>query len=167
MHLALAFLAADPPKDPNGSTSDLVIQLLVALGASGVITAILTAIFSRRKTRAEARKTDSESGGVQAQAAATLTGSALSLIQPMQAQLDRLSKRVTVLEEEQEASRAREAELTEQLADAKAKLARSEAERVEDREWMQLAYSLMTEAGMDIEPPPGTRRPMKPRLTND
>lgn len=176
----LTLLAAEPPAQ-NGSTSDLIIQLLVAIGASGVIGTILTAVLSRRKTQAETRKLDGENAGAHAQAAATLTGSALSLIAPQQAQIERqeaqierqdsqleeqrqqireLAERIDKLELDRERSHKRETELTNELADTRNALGDLHA-------WALAAWALITQAGLDIDPPPGTRRPPQPRRPTD
>ncbi len=182
MHLSdLAYLAADAPPAETGSLSDLIIRLLVAAGATGVLATILGAWFSRRKkTAADARASQASGDGAWANAAATLTGSALSLIEPYRAQIERqeqqidrqaqqlgrqdhsleearrqidsLALRIDRLEADRERSQQRETELTDQLADTRSEL-------TELRTWAQAAWALIAKAGLEMHEPPARRPP--------
>lgn len=90
--------------------AQLVFTAIVAIGGSSSLVLVLRYRADRRKVLADAGKTDAE-------AAAVLSGAAITLLEPLQAEVSRLTTRVHELE-------ARVATLTADLDAAHAQLAR-------------------------------------------
>lgn len=70
------------------AASDLVVQVATGIGATGAIGAALTAMLSRRKTRAEVDATKADAAQVISQAAASLVGPLESRVQALTMQLN-------------------------------------------------------------------------------
>lgn len=126
----------------SGTGNGLLAQLVVTLGGSGVVVAVIQSITSRRRTRAEATRTYAEGEGATASAARTTVDTAVALLAPMREEMGRLTARVTELEAEVYAGRQRErgAELLLQAY----------------TDWAGRAADALAAAGIPIDPPPAT-----------
>lgn len=136
-----------PDPVATATTGQLVIQALLTLSLGSVLSAVAAAFLSRRKTKADVRKTEADTSGAEMSAASVLSGSAVALIQPMREELARLNVRVTdqdtaistlrrSVEESQERERGHVRQLTAY------------------RRWIEKASRLLAERGIPIEPPP-------------
>lgn len=138
-------LNAAAPPDP--STISLIVTVVLAIAGTSAAGIIAKSLFDRRKTSAEARKTDADGNGAQATAAAVLTGSALTLLGPMREEIKRLGvqqladvTRIVKLERTVEESQQRERGHVRQLTAY--------------RKWIDTASKLLAERGIPIDPPP-------------
>jgi hypothetical protein len=129
------------------SLGTLITQGIVAVGGFAGLAATINAIFSRRRTRAEA-------GGMDAAAAAVISDTAASQVQRMDARMAAQESRI-----------AEQGARVDNLEDEVRELRRGKAEaerREEDllatlddyAEWCSLATRTLSEHGIVIAPPP-------------
>jgi flagellar motility protein MotE (MotC chaperone) len=69
------------------TTGEFILTLLASLLGSGAVSALVTAMFNRRKTTAEARKSHAEARKTEADCAQQLSETAVSLINPLKEQI--------------------------------------------------------------------------------
>jgi uncharacterized coiled-coil protein SlyX len=146
--------------DSSASVGTLVTQIIVAVGGIGGLASGINAIFSRRKTRAEA-------GGLEASAAAVISDTAASQVARMDARMAaqetriaRQDERIAGLEAQLRAQRRRETASDQREADLTVKLD-------EYAEWCSLATATLGEHGIVIAPPPDYVGPPPTRAPPD
>lgn len=135
-----------PLAAPNDSAplSSLITQIIVAVGGFGGFAAAIGAIFSRRRTNAEAGTFDASAADVLSNTAA--------------AQVQRMDARMVILENQKAEQDAR----IESLEGLVRTLRRTAEEREEElvstldryADWGALATRTLSEHGIDIAPPP-------------
>lgn len=150
--------AADPAVASDGHG---IVQLAISLGAGGIITSIIGGILSRRTTAAQVDKTRSESRGDDADAAAVLAGSAASLMRPMRDEMDRQAKQIQRQSKKIDEQSEKIDEMSSMLTQVRADIgAASDREQMHVRQlnayraWAERASKLLSEAGIQIDPPP-------------
>lgn len=138
-------LGADPAAPAD--IGQFLVQVLLATGCAGIISAIANAFLSRRKTAADVSKTEADTEATRVSAASVLSGSAVQLLERMDRDVTKLSKRVTDLE----------------TANAGLQQAVEEGQQRERghvrmlsayRQWIEVATRLLAERGIPIDPPP-------------
>lgn len=76
------------------------LEVVGMIAGSGVAGALITKLFERKQARASVEKTAAEEGLIDAEAAHIIAGTAVSLVAPLQAEIDKLTVRVGTLETE-------------------------------------------------------------------
>lgn len=140
--------AADP--GAGATTGQLLVQFALAVVATGFLTAIATAFFSRKKTSAEVR-------GSEISAAAVLTGANLTLLKRMDEDLSKMSNRQEQLEVEVAA-------LRQQVDEGQERERGHVRQLTAYRSWIVTASKKLSDAGIQIDPPPHDMLPVFPRL---
>lgn len=128
------------PGKADTSTATLITQMLLAVGGFGGLAAAIRAVFSWRKTAAEA-------GGVNANAVQVISAAAASLVAPLEG-------RIVAMEQEMAGFRGREAEYERREREAE-RHARELMDKLREFEiWCTLASRTLAQHGIQIEPPP-------------
>ena len=131
-------------------TTAIILTVVGAILGSSVISAVVTGLFMRVKTRAEARKTNAD-------AAKTATDSQLSLQEFWHVEFKRLDERIADLEEIVKGRDVTIAELKKENTELKRKIAESEAEivqltsRIRELERLIEQYNIQVDCGDDHE----------------
>lgn len=131
-------------------TTAIILTVVGAILGSSVISAVVTGLFMRVKTRAEAGKTNAD-------AAKTATDSQLSLQEFWHVEFKRLDERIADLEEIVKGRDVTIAELKKENAELKRKIAESEAEivqltsRIRELERLIEQYNIQVDCGDDHE----------------
>ena len=131
-------------------TTAIILTVVGAILGSSVISAVVTGLFMRVKTRAEAEKTNAD-------AAKTATDSQLSLQDYWHKEFKRLDERIADLEAVVKGRDVTIAELKKENAELKRKIAESEAEivqltsRIRELERLIEQYNIQVDCGDDHE----------------
>lgn len=83
------------------------IEWVGIIAGSGVVGSVVTKAFDRQVTKATARKTEAEETKIDADAASVLAQTAVTLVAPLQTQIDGLTIRVRTLEAENTATKSK------------------------------------------------------------
>jgi len=138
-------------------TTAIILTVVGAILGSSVISAVVTGLFMRVKTRAEAEKTRAEAGKTNADAAKTATDSQLSLQEFWHVEFKRLDERIADLEEIVKGRDVTIAELKKENTELRRKIAESEAEivqltsRIRELERLIEQYNIQVDCGDDHE----------------
>jgi peptidoglycan hydrolase CwlO-like protein len=131
-------------------TTAIILTVVGAILGSSVISAVVTGLFMRVKTRAEAEKTHAD-------AAKTATDSQLSLQEFWHVEFKRLDERIADLEEIVKGRDVTIAELKKENTELRRKIAESEAEivqltsRIRELERLIEQYNIQVDCGDDHE----------------
>jgi|LSQX01.2.fsa_nt_gb peptidoglycan hydrolase CwlO-like protein len=131
-------------------TTAIILTVVGAILGSSVISSVVTGLFMRVKTRAEAGKTNAD-------AAKTATDSQLSLQEFWHVEFKRLDERIADLEEIVKGRDVTIAELKKENTELKRKIAESEAEivqltsRIRELERLIEQYNIQVDCGDDHE----------------
>lgn len=133
-----------------GTENGLLVQLVVTLGGSGVVVAVIQSVTSRRRTRAEAVRTYAEGDGAIATAAKTTVDTTVALLVPMREEMVRLAARVAQQDKEMDKQNAEIALLRAEVRAGHGRDSLLQAYTA----WARRATEKLSAAGIPIDPPP-------------